>query len=256
MVVVLMGVSGTGKTTVGKVLAAQPGWSFVEGDEFHPAENIEKMNAGIPLNDDDRHSWLQALRQHVDDACEREERVVLACSALKQEYRVPPRATRHATNHEQRSNSDLGIGRTRPNELSDVGSDLPSCPQVYHDRTTDQKGMGKQEDLENRHQDRERFLDPRILRMINRTVAAHSLALTILSAISFWHPIASHMGRERRGRKPPRQSHLLGLLRCRRSSLSRIGNLASLGGILLAPPPSPELAEYPARVGAAGSPVA
>lgn len=81
------GVSGTGKTTVGKVLAAQPGWSFIEGDDFHPAENIEKMNAGIALNDDDRWPWLLALRQHVDDACERGKSVVLACSALKQEYR-------------------------------------------------------------------------------------------------------------------------------------------------------------------------
>lgn len=87
MVIILMGVSGTGKTTIGKVLAAEPGWTFVEGDDFHPAENIEKMNAGIPLNDEDRWPWLQALRRRVDEACERDENVVLACSALKQDYR-------------------------------------------------------------------------------------------------------------------------------------------------------------------------
>jgi gluconokinase len=87
MVVVLMGVSGTGKTTIGKVLAAEPGWAFIEGDDFHPAENVEKMNAGISLNDEDRWPWLQALRKRVDEACERRENVVLACSALKQDYR-------------------------------------------------------------------------------------------------------------------------------------------------------------------------
>jgi gluconokinase len=57
MVVVLMGVSGTGKTTIGKILAAKSNWSFIEGDDFHPAENVEKMNAGIPLNDEDRRPW-------------------------------------------------------------------------------------------------------------------------------------------------------------------------------------------------------
>src|SRR4051812_46713273 len=87
MVVVLTGVSGTGKTTVGKILATEPGWSFVEGDDFHPAENVKKMNAGIPLDDEDRWPWLRALRSRVDEACERGENVVLACSALKQDYR-------------------------------------------------------------------------------------------------------------------------------------------------------------------------
>jgi gluconokinase len=87
MVIVLMGVSGTGKTTIGKVLAVEPGWTFVEGDDFHPAENVEKMNAGIPLNDEDRWPWLQALRTRIDKACERGENVVLACSALKEDYR-------------------------------------------------------------------------------------------------------------------------------------------------------------------------
>lgn len=87
MVLVLMGVSGTGKTTIGKALAASLGWVFVEGDDFHPAANVEKMRAGIPLDDEDRRPWLRALRKRVDEACKRGEDVVLACSALKHDYR-------------------------------------------------------------------------------------------------------------------------------------------------------------------------
>jgi gluconokinase len=86
MIVVLMGVSGSGKTTIGKVLARQLGWTFLDADDYHPAANVEKMRKGIPLNDDDRRPWLQALRQRVDEACERGESIVLACSALKHAY--------------------------------------------------------------------------------------------------------------------------------------------------------------------------
>jgi gluconokinase len=86
MIVVLMGVSGSGKTTVGKVLAGELGWTFLDADDYHPAANIEKMRRGIALNDDDRRPWLQALRRRVDEACDRGENVVLACSALKHSY--------------------------------------------------------------------------------------------------------------------------------------------------------------------------
>jgi gluconokinase len=86
MIIVLMGVSGSGKTTVGKVLARQLGWTFLDADDYHPTANIEKMRKGIPLNDDDRRPWLQALRQRVEEACARGESVVLACSALKHVY--------------------------------------------------------------------------------------------------------------------------------------------------------------------------
>jgi gluconokinase len=86
MVIVLMGVSGSGKTTVGKVLAAQLGWTFADADDYHPAANVEKMHRGIPLTDEDRRPWLGALRRLVDDACERGQNLVLACSALKHAY--------------------------------------------------------------------------------------------------------------------------------------------------------------------------
>lgn len=86
MIVVLMGVSGSGKTTIGKELAAALGWTFVDADDFHPAANIAKMHRGEPLTDDDRRPWLAALRQRIDAAAERGENIVLACSALKHAY--------------------------------------------------------------------------------------------------------------------------------------------------------------------------
>lgn len=86
MIVVLMGVSGSGKTTVGTLLAAQLGWAFIDADDFHPAVNIDKMRRGIPLNDADRRPWLDALRQHINAACAKGENVVVACSALKHAY--------------------------------------------------------------------------------------------------------------------------------------------------------------------------
>jgi gluconokinase len=87
MVIVLMGVSGSGKTTVGQLLAAALHAEFVEGDAYHPPENIEKMRRGIPLDDRDRWPWLEILSAEIDRwlACGRT--VVLACSALKQSYR-------------------------------------------------------------------------------------------------------------------------------------------------------------------------
>jgi gluconokinase len=86
MVVVLMGVSGSGKTTVGKALAAKLGWASVEGDDYHPPSNVEKLRAGTPLTDEDRRPWLAALRERVDRAIAAGEDMVLACSALKHSY--------------------------------------------------------------------------------------------------------------------------------------------------------------------------
>jgi gluconokinase len=86
MIIVLMGVSGSGKTTVGKELARQLGWTFVDADDFHPAANVAKMHRGEPLTDADRWPWLEAIRQRVLHAAGSGENVVLACSALKHAY--------------------------------------------------------------------------------------------------------------------------------------------------------------------------
>jgi carbohydrate kinase (thermoresistant glucokinase family) len=87
MVIILMGVSGSGKTTVGRLLARALGWQFYEGDDFHPPANIEKMQQGRPLTDDDRWPWLTALRAVIDRCIAQGTNAVLGCSALKQSYR-------------------------------------------------------------------------------------------------------------------------------------------------------------------------
>jgi gluconokinase len=81
MVILLMGVAGAGKSTIGKALAVQLGARFIDADDLHPPANVEKMRRGEPLNDDDRVPWLEAVRQQLRG------NVVLACSALKAQYR-------------------------------------------------------------------------------------------------------------------------------------------------------------------------
>jgi gluconokinase len=92
MVVIIFGVSGGGKTTLGKLLAQKMGWAFYEGDDFHPSVNVDKMRNGIPLTDNDRQSWLAKLRELVEKALAAGENAVLACSALKRKYRDGLRA--------------------------------------------------------------------------------------------------------------------------------------------------------------------
>ncbi len=83
MIVVLMGVSGAGKTTIGELLAQRLGWRFIEGDDYHPPGNVAKMAAGIPLEDADRWPWLDALNRRIRG----ERNAIVTCSALKESYR-------------------------------------------------------------------------------------------------------------------------------------------------------------------------
>jgi gluconokinase len=87
MIVVVAGVSGSGKTTVGAMLAGRLGWAFADGDSFHPAANIARMQAGMPLTDADREPWLAAIAAWTDARIAAGESAVVACSALKRAYR-------------------------------------------------------------------------------------------------------------------------------------------------------------------------
>jgi gluconokinase len=87
VIVIVFGVSGAGKTTIGKLLAEELSWQFYEADDFHPHANIEKMRSGYPLTDEDRWPWLERLREQITRSLAAKENAVLACSALKRAYR-------------------------------------------------------------------------------------------------------------------------------------------------------------------------
>jgi gluconokinase len=86
-ILIIMGVSGSGKTEIGQRLAQELGWEFFDGDDFHSAENIEKMSQGIPLTDDDRDAWLKSLQELIHHQITVDQPAVIACSALRQTYR-------------------------------------------------------------------------------------------------------------------------------------------------------------------------
>jgi gluconokinase len=94
-VIVVMGVSGSGKTTVADALARRLGWTFAEGDAFHPPANVAKMAAGTPLDDADRGPWLDAIARWIDATREAGKHGVVACSALKRSYRLRLARGRH-----------------------------------------------------------------------------------------------------------------------------------------------------------------
>jgi gluconokinase len=84
---IVMGVSGSGKSTIAVALAERLGWTFEDGDRFHPASNVAKMSAGHPLTDEDRWPWLEAIADEIGRVCKAGGHVVIACSALKRAYR-------------------------------------------------------------------------------------------------------------------------------------------------------------------------
>jgi gluconokinase len=86
-ILLVMGVSGSGKTTIGAMLAGRLGWTYAEADDFHPAANVEKMHAGHPLTDEDRWPWLKAIAAWMDERIAAGEPAVVTCSALKRSYR-------------------------------------------------------------------------------------------------------------------------------------------------------------------------
>lgn len=88
MIVIVMGVVGAGKTTVGELLACRLGWEFADADDFHPPSNVNKIRNGIPLTDQDREPWLDRLREAIERWTAADKNVVLACSALKRSYRA------------------------------------------------------------------------------------------------------------------------------------------------------------------------
>lgn len=87
MFIVVMGIAASGKSTLAQALARELGWDFIEGDDYHSAENIEKMRSGTPLDDDDRLPWLQAINSRLRQLSEHGRDTVIACSALKRRYR-------------------------------------------------------------------------------------------------------------------------------------------------------------------------
>lgn len=86
-VILLMGVSGSGKSTIGAALSQKLGWPYADADEFHPPANVAKMRSGQPLTDDDRRPWLQAIAAHIDKTREKGGHAIVSCSALKRVYR-------------------------------------------------------------------------------------------------------------------------------------------------------------------------
>ncbi len=121
MIVIVMGVVGAGKTTVGLLLAGQLGWKFADADDFHPPANVEKIRQGISLTDEDRQPWLQRLREAITNWTAEGRNVVLACSALKRRYRQELAVGPQVRFVYLKGSADLIAQRLRARELHFAG---------------------------------------------------------------------------------------------------------------------------------------
>jgi gluconokinase len=113
MIILITGVTGSGKSTIGRFLAAQLQWKFYEGDDFHSSVNIEKLKRGAPLDDEDRLPWLTAIRDTIRAAIDRGENAVIACSALKESYRRMLRINAEVVLIHLRATAELIDGRLK-----------------------------------------------------------------------------------------------------------------------------------------------
>ena len=107
MIVIVFGVSGAGKTTLGRMLADELGWKFYEGDDFHSQANTDKMRAGTPLTDEDRRPWLESLRRLIERCLAAKQNAIITCSALKKSYRSYLRVNQEVELVYLRGNYDL-----------------------------------------------------------------------------------------------------------------------------------------------------
>ena len=121
-----MGPAGSGKTTVGELLAAHLGWEFVDGDSFHSPANIEKMAQGIPLDDNDRAPWLNAIRNAMLQWEAQRRNVVLACSALKRSYREQLQASQFADLEEPADAIIIYVSRPPEEIVAEIRKQLTS----------------------------------------------------------------------------------------------------------------------------------
>lgn len=136
-IILLMGVSSSGKTTVGEALSRELGWPFFDGDSFHPPQNIEKMRSGVPLTDEDRLPWLKAIRARIDDERNRGTGAIFACSALKERYREILTSGVHdlllvhlsASREKLRERANARVHQYMPASLLDSQLDTLELPQ-------------------------------------------------------------------------------------------------------------------------------
>ena len=134
--IIVMGVSGSGKSTIGALLAERLGWPFADADGFHPPENVAKMAAGTPLTDADRWPWLDAIAAHIDAARKAGQPVVVACSALRRAYRDRIRAGAGGPVQFVHLTGSRAVIAALPNEPLVVDKLFDEIVPKYADRTS------------------------------------------------------------------------------------------------------------------------